>query len=129
MFKALALCLCASLPCCLMYGCSTSAPRPALISHIVLIDVKDEADIPAVLQDSETYLSRIPGVVSFAAGAPVDTGRDKVIADYDVGLNIGFDSVEAYNGYVTHPDHVGLVTKWTPRFNSLRIYDFMDGAP
>ncbi len=118
-------------------GCATTGTRteevrpgrPAYISHVVLVTLRDPSDRAALLADSESMLASIPGVVSFAAGEHLDTGRSNIIADYDIGLYIGFDSEAGYAGYVTHPAHVAYLEKWRPRVASLRIYDIGDPTP
>jgi hypothetical protein len=110
-------------------GCSTGAPRPAIISHVVFVVLQDPADFDELIADSDATLAHIPGVVSYAAGPPLDSGRENVTADYDLGITIGFKSEEAYSGYVTHPAHTALVARWQPRLTALRIYDFVDPTP
>lgn len=113
-------------------GCAASpatAPRPARISHVVLVKLVDEADIPAVLADSDAMLAGIPGVTAYAAGTHLETGRPTVDGGYSVGLYIGFESEAAYAGYVDHPAHLAYVTKWRPRTEWLRIYDILDETP
>lgn len=110
-------------------GCSSGAPRPAIISHVVFVVLQDPADYDELIADSDATLAHIPGVASYAAGPPLDTGREEVTADYDLGIYIGFDSEEAYSGYVTHPNHTALVARWQPRLTALRIYDFHDVTP
>jgi len=112
-----------------LIGCTAPAPRPAIISHVVFVELVDPADTPAVIADCDAMLSTIPGVVSYAAGPPLDTGRDTVLADYHVGLYIGFDTEADYTHYVNHPDHTGLVAKWKPRITALRVYDYQDVTP
>ena len=113
----------------LLTGCTSGAPRPAVISHVVFVELRDRADIPELIADCDATLAHIPGVVRYAAGPPIDTGRDTVLEDYHVGLYIGFDSEEAYAGYVTHPDHTDFVARWQPRLTALRVYDFQDVTP
>ena len=103
--------------------------RPASISHIVLISLNDLADADALLADCDARLTRIPSGVAYAAGKHVDTGRENVLADYDVGLYIGFDSLDGYAAYVEHPDHVGFVNDWRPRIRRLDIRDVLDDSP
>ncbi|MFG0275703.1 MAG: Dabb family protein [Phycisphaerales bacterium] len=119
------------------HGCAAPAARtaevrpqrPAFISHVVFVELRDPADRAALLDDSESMLASIPGVASFAAGEHLDTGRSNIIADYDIGLYIGFDSEEAYATYVTHPSHVAYLDKWGQRVASLRIFDIGDPTP
>ena len=102
------------------------APRTALIGHIVFIDLKQNSDYDALLRDSNEMLATIPSVRTYAAGRHIDTGRDTIINDYDLAIYLGFESIEDLNAYVIHDQHIAYVTKWKPRFESLRIYDMHD---
>jgi len=113
-------------------GCSTShrAPmRPAPITHIVLFNLADDADIDAFIAESDAALAELPGVESYTCGRPLDTGRAAVSGDYDVACMFGFASVAAYEAYLAHPEHRRLVDVWRDRIESMRIYDFLDAAP
>lgn len=103
--------------------------RPARISHIVLVKLKNPADAPALIADSDAKLARIPGVTAYACGRHLDMGRPTVIHDYDVGLYVGFDSTEDYAVYVDHPDHKALVAEWKPKSEWLHVYDVLDETP
>lgn len=103
--------------------------RPAFISHIVFVKLNDPADAREILADAERLVAPIPGVASFAAGQHLDTGRQTIIADYDLGMYIGFETEAEYASYVTHPDHIAFVEKWRPRLAWLRIYDIGDPTP
>jgi hypothetical protein len=108
-------------------GCAARTPtRPALISHVVFVTLSDPTLADAVIADCDRQLATIPGVVSYAAGPHLDTGRDNVDGNYDVGLYIGFDSREAYARYVDHPQHLALLAKWKSAVTSLRIHDVVD---
>jgi hypothetical protein len=118
----------------LLSGCaatgSASPPRPARISHIVFFKLHEPALWPDLLADCDRLLPSIPGVVSYAAGRHLDTGRGaRVVSDYDLGLYIGFDSEPDYAGYVDHPAHRELVGTWQPRLAWLRVYDVLDDSP
>jgi hypothetical protein len=131
MMKRLVLALLAAI---LVGGCATSMradpPRPARISHIVLFKLHDPADAPELIGDCVRMLPRIPGVVTGAAGRPLDTARgDRVDGNYDVGLYIGFSSEQDYARFVEHPDHLSMVKKWTPRLEWLRIHDVLNDTP
>jgi hypothetical protein len=113
-------------------GCAGTGPhtahstRPAEINHIVFIKLKNPADVPALIADSDRLL---PGVTRYACGQHIDTGRATVIHDYDVGLYIGFDSTADYAVYVDHPDHKALVAEWRPKSEWLHVYDVLDETP
>ncbi|MCA9294621.1 MAG: Dabb family protein [Phycisphaerales bacterium] len=103
--------------------------RPALVNHPVFITLNDPADVDECTADCDRLLATIPGVVSYYCGTPLDTGRDTVDTNYHVGLYLGFNSVEDYNAYVTHPQHVATVEKWKPRIKVLMIRDVIDETP
>ena len=89
-------------------GCESTprpADRPALITHIVLVDLKNASERADMLADADEKLATIPGVVSYAAGSHFDTGRATVLDDYDAAIVLGFDDRDALERYVDHPDH------------------------
>jgi hypothetical protein len=118
---------------CLASGaCQTTSDQPtrtARVNHVVLFALIDSDDAPELLDDCRTLAGAIPGITTYYAGTPLDTGRETVIDDYHVGLYVGFDTVDAYRVYVDHPAHLDLVAKWRPRFESLRVYDIIDEMP
>jgi hypothetical protein len=109
----------------LINGCASSpSPRPvATISHVVFVDLADPADADDLLADAESMLAAIPSVTAYTAGRHLDTGRPTVLADYDVGMILGFDDAAGLNAYVVHPNHVAFVDKWRPHLAGLRVYD------
>ena len=114
------------------FGCTAPngrAPRPAVVNHVVFIKLVNPDDADALISAADSVLPFIPGVVSYYAGEHIETGRDNVVQDYDIGAYIGFDSVQAYEAYVSHPDHVRLVEQWQPRLEWLHVYDIEDPTP
>jgi len=105
---------------------SSSPSRPALINHVVFVSLNDPLEAEALIADSDARLRAIPLVISYYAGKHVDTGRTNVLNDYDVGIFVGFDSLEDYSEYVNHPNHVGLVNDWRPRIKALIVRDVLD---
>lgn len=115
-------------------GCQ-SGPEPvpmatarpvASISHVVFVSLADPWESKSLVADAWRSLSTIPGVASFSAGPHLDTGRDTVLKDYDVGMVIGFESEKDLARYVDHPSHVSFVERWKPRITALRVYDIKD---
>lgn len=94
------------------------------LQHVVLVDVADDAEIPAMRADSDRLLPTIPQVKGYACGTPVDIGRANVARDYDVGIIVEFDSVEDYKAYLEHPVHQQLVQAWRPKWKRAYIVDF-----
>ncbi|MFM9994536.1 MAG: Dabb family protein [Phycisphaerales bacterium] len=112
-------------------GCAAmSRPtRPAAISHVVFVKLKNAAEAPALIADSDRLLPAIPGVVSYACGRHLDTGRTNIDGNYDVGLYVGFDDEAGYRTYVDHPNHVQLVNTWRSKWEWIRIHDVRDSTP
>jgi hypothetical protein len=106
---------------------SSDAPpptMPAKLQHVVLVDLADDADIPAMRAASDAALPAIPMVKGYVCGAPVDIGRANVSRDYDLGIIVQFDSVEDYRAYLEHPIHEELVRTWRPKWRKSYIVDF-----
>lgn len=115
-------------------GCATSSAsqtdkRPATINHVVFFILNNPADRAAVIADCDRLLATIPSVTSYFCGEHLDTGRATVDASYDVGLYVGFDSLEGYTEYVDHPQHIELVTTWRPKLKQLVVRDIFDDTP
>lgn len=106
------------------------APRPAAISHFVFAKLKNPDDASELIADCDAMLGTLPMVAAYACGRHLDTGRGAPVdANYDVGMYMGFATVEDYNAYVDHPSHVAIVTKWQPRWEWLRVQDVSDPTP
>lgn len=109
-------------------GSSAAGPlTPAgHVSHVVLFNLMEGADADAFIRDCRALLSPIPGVTSLSCGRHLDTGRDIVRGDYDVGVSVGLASADAYQDYLTHPGHLALLERWGPTISSYVIYDIQD---
>jgi hypothetical protein len=105
-----------------------SGRRPVAVQHVVLLKLKDSARADAMVKDTGETLSRIPGIVSFHCGRPLDTARAEVTSDYDVGVVIAFDGVQSLKAYPDHPVHRALLDRWRPEVASIRIFDVGDGT-
>ncbi len=113
-------------------GCaSTDFERKAAgsshLNHVVLISLADPMDAEACAADCRTMLSEIDAVETIWVGTPVDTGRAAVDGDYEVGLCVGFETMEGLQAYLEDPRHLELVNLWKPRATGFRIFDV--GSP
>ncbi|MEY5061410.1 MAG: Stress responsive Barrel Domain [Planctomycetota bacterium] len=99
-------------------------PPQHTIVHVVLVDVAEDLEIPAMRADSDRLLPTIPHVRHYVCGSPVDIGRANVSKDYDLGIIVEFDSVEDYKAYLAHPVHQQLVQTWRPKWKRSYIVDF-----
>jgi len=107
-------------------GQRTPVAAPAMIGHIVFVQLQNPNDFHEILNDADWMLGTIPTVATFAAGKHLDTGRSTVSADYDLAIYLGFNSEQDLASYVRHDQHIGFVNKWKPRLKSLRVYDMLD---
>jgi hypothetical protein len=108
-------------------GRETVGPlRPAPILHLVYFHLQDPTQAEDLLMDCQQQLASIPGVVSYAAGMHLETGRDSVDGDYDLALLVGFADVEAYQDYLVHANHLELLATWRDRLASYTIHDVLD---
>ena len=120
--------MCVALAVTASFGCeSDPATRKsedqALLQHVVLISLQDPADAAALELDCTRLLPPIESVRSWWIGTPVDTGRAAVDGAYDVGLCVGFDSLDGLAAYQKDPRHLELVELWRPRAAQFRIFD------
>lgn len=70
-------------------------------------------------------LRSIPGVRELRLGPPLESNRDIVDDSFDVGLYLRFDSVDALQAYLGHPQHVRAVREVIgPLTRQLRVHDF-----
>jgi hypothetical protein len=107
-------------------GCAATGPgevETVRVRHVVLLKLADAADAESLLRDCDATLSALPGVLGYWSGTPLDTERDLVDGDYDVGLYMGFASEADYDAYIDHRDHEALVERWRPRLQWIRIHD------
>ncbi len=99
-------------------------PSAITLRHVVFISLKDKADLALLEVACDSKLESIPGVLEYARGRHIDTGRTTVDRDYDLAISVGFSSLAAYRGYLVHPQHIALVGEWKDKFRAMRIYDF-----
>lgn len=96
----------------------------APLQHVVVVDLIDDADIPAMRAASDALIASIPWVKGYVCGAPVDIGRKNVATDYDLAIIVQFDSVEDYRRYLEDPRHLELVAAWRAKWARSYIIDF-----
>ncbi len=98
-----------------------------MLSHIVTFYTRPEVPTAAddLIAGCEQYLSKIPGILHFHVGKMVPSARPVVSQEYQVGLNITFDSKESENAYQTHPEHLVFIDKvYKPCCQKAVIFDF-----
>ena len=95
----------------------------ALLQHVVLVSLQDPSDAASLEADCNRLLPPIESVRTWWIGTPVETGRAAVDGEYEVGLCVGFDSLEGLADYQSDPRHLELVDLWRPRATRFRIFD------
>ena len=107
----------------LLVGCTPA--QPVAIQHVVLIKLNDAGQAASLLEDCDTALPGIEGVLAYWSGTPDQSGRVSPVidTDWDVALCVSYVDANAYSAYVDDPAHVDLVRRWKPEFTWLRIHD------
>jgi hypothetical protein len=103
-----------------------SVQTHSAVSHIVFVWAKEDTskeNIAAMISGAE-MLSKIIGVNSVKVGIAVPSDRSTVDDTYDVGITLSFDTVDAMQAYLEHPEHVKYVSTYVkPYAENLLVYD------
>lgn len=102
------------------------AQAPAMIGHIIFLDLTNPADYHDILHDADWMLATIPTVATYAAGKHLDTGSPAVTTNYDLAIYLGFNSEQNLRTFLVDDQHIRFIKKWNPRLNALTIYDMID---
>src|SRR3954465_10881530 len=97
-----------------------------MLGHMVYFTLKDrgEAAIAKLVNDCRTYLSGHPGTRFFAVGTLVkDLTRPVNQTDFDVALQLIFDSRAAHDAYQSHPRHVQFIEGNKANWDRVRVFD------
>lgn len=94
-----------------------------MIQHTVvfrLAHAPGSAEEAGFLDTAHATLTGIPGVTDFVINRQVSAK-----SDLDWQFSMVFADQDAYDGYNTHPDHVGFVQgRWVPEVVAFQEYDF-----
>jgi Stress responsive A/B Barrel Domain len=105
---------------------NTNHQESHMLGHMVYFTLKDKspAAIEKMVEACKKYLTGHPGTVFFAAGTLVpDLTRPVNQLDFDVALQIIFDSREAHDAYQVHPRHVQFIEENKPGWERVRVFD------
>jgi len=97
-----------------------------MLGHMVYFTLKDKspAAVEKMVEACKKYLTGHPGTVFFAAGALVpDLTRPVNQLDFDVALQVVFDSREAHDAYQVHPRHQQFIDENKPGWERVRVFD------
>jgi hypothetical protein len=97
-----------------------------MLGHMVYFTLKDRspAAVEKVVEACRKYLTGHPGTVFFAAGTLVpDLKRPVNQLDFDVALQLIFESREAHDAYQQHPRHIQFITENKENWERVRVFD------
>ena len=115
----------------LMMGCTNvHHSESTRYVHVVFMWLKNpgnEADRQAIIDRARSFVGKIPGLVSVAAGPVKPSTRPVVDSTYDVGLMMIFEDEKSLDSYGPHPVHQQAVKEViTPLVDHYKVYDFAD---
>lgn len=97
-----------------------------LLGHMVYFKLKDNS-APAVnrlIQACKTYLTGHEGTVFFGVGTVVpDLTREVNQLDFDVALQMIFESREAHDRYQIHERHQRFIAENRDSWSKVRVFD------
>jgi len=106
---------------------SPARAQIAPVHHIVLVWFPPgtaTAQIETVIQQSRA-LTAIEGVSNLKVGKAIASDRSIVDDSFDIGISMQFESVEAMNRYLAHPQHQAFVQQYIKgKASRLLVYDF-----
>jgi hypothetical protein len=96
-----------------------------LFGHMVYFSLKDRSSAACqrLIQDCHRYLSGHPGTVFFAAGGLADTARPVNDRDFDVALQLVFDSRAAHDEYQAADRHQRFIEENKGNWLRVRVFD------
>ena len=97
-----------------------------MLGHMVYFTLKDKsaAAIEKMLQACKKYLTGHPGTKLFAVGTVVpDLTRPVNQTDFDVALQMVFDTREAHDAYQIAPRHLQFIEENKANWEKVRVFD------
>jgi heme-degrading monooxygenase HmoA len=120
-----------SVVCWLLAGCANflSAQYHGVgdVQHVVVLWFK--SDLPeryvSEVADRTSELASIPGIRSIKTGKPIASDRPMVDDSFDLAVTMTFDSEEAMQRYVAHPEHKAFLKRYIiGKTERILIYDY-----
>jgi hypothetical protein len=99
---------------------------PQQLGHMVYFTLKDRspASVDALVAACRKYLNDHPGIVYFGVGKVVpDLDRPVNVRDFDVALQLVFESRAAHDAYQTAPRHLQFIDENKPTWAQVRVFD------
>jgi Stress responsive A/B Barrel Domain len=96
------------------------------LGHMVYFTLKDRSEtaIQALIEACKKYLTGHPGTVLFAAGTLTpDLARPVNDREFDVALQVVFDSRASHDAYQIAPRHLQFIEENKPNWAKVRVFD------
>jgi stress responsive alpha/beta barrel protein len=97
-----------------------------MLGHMVYFTLKDNspAAVESMLAACRKYLTGHPGTTFFAVGTLVpDLTRPVNQTDFDVALQVVFESRAAHDAYQVAPRHVQFIEENKANWAKVRVFD------
>ena len=97
-----------------------------MLGHMVYFTLKDNAPekVEAMLAACRKYLTGHPGTTFFAVGTLVpDLQRPVNQTDFDVALQVVFESRAAHDAYQVAPRHLAFIEENKGNWAKVRVFD------
>jgi hypothetical protein len=97
-----------------------------MLGHMVYFTLKDNspAAVEALVAACRKYLTGHPGTTFFAVGMLVsDLKRPVNQTDFDVALQVVFESRAAHDAYQVAPRHVQFIEENKANWAKVRVFD------
>jgi hypothetical protein len=97
-----------------------------LLGHMVYFTLKDRssAAVQQLIDACHKYLTGHPGTIFFAAGTLTpDLARPVNDREFDVALQVVFDSRASHDLYQVAPRHLQFIEENKPNWAKVRVFD------
>lgn len=105
---------------------STDTTQPkTMLAHIVYFSLKEPTaeNCQKMLAACHEHLTGHPGTVFYAAGTCASYDRPVNDRDYDIALQVVFDSHAAHDAYQTAPRHKQFIEECQALWKQVRVFD------
>lgn len=107
-------------------GAQRAAKPGPQLAHMVFFALKDHSEEARAkfVRSCQDNLAGIPGTTYFSVGVVAeDVKEPSSVMDFDVALHVVFESKEAKEAYLVHPDHKKFVEENRAMFAGVRVFD------
>ena len=96
-----------------------------MLSHAVYFSLKDKkpAAVESLVAACQKYLTGHPGAVWFSVGTCSSYDRQVNDRDFDVALEIVFESRAAHDAYQTAERHNQFIAEQATNWSKVRVFD------